>query len=224
MKKVLIALVLTFAVSTSFAQKLFEGHIKYKFQISGEGAESMEAFMPTSMELFVSKKGMVTKMNGGMMAAMMGNIIVNDNGAYILQDAEKKALEIDKEEMEKEAAEAEEPVIEKLKETEKIQGYKCQKYKTTTKDESGAEVVSFMWVCSDYKMPEFKSPTSSNVTVKGVEGMVLKTSSETMGFTVTLLAEEIDTKAPDKAMFSVPSDYTVEKFDVNSFGGGMGGQ
>lgn len=229
MKRVLIGLVLIFSVTASFGQKnkkakVFEGHIKYKYEMLGEGAESMAAFLPESMEIYTSKEGLVTKMNGGMMATMMGKILVNDKGAYILQEAEQKALEMDQEELAKDAADkVDEPVVEKLDETEKILGYKCQKYKTVTKDEStGEEMTNYVWVTDQFVMPEFKSSNTNNVSVKGIDGVALKTMTSVMGFTVTLTALEVSETKPDKTMFTVPSSYTVEKFDPNTFGGGLG--
>ncbi len=228
MKRIVIALVLVFSVSVSFAQKkkkgkVFEGSIKYKYEMLGEGVESMAAFLPESMEIFTSKDGLVTKMNGGMMSAFMSKILVNDKGAYIIQDEEQKALEMDQGEMEEEASKADKPEIEKMDEKIKILGYNCQKYKTVTKDEeSGEELVNFVWVTNEFKMPEFKSSSSSNVAIKGIEGVALKTMTTVMGFTVTLTAEEVNVEKPDKEMFTVPKEYTIEKFDPNSFGGGLG--
>lgn len=230
MKKVLVVLMMVLVASTSFAQKkkgklkVFEGHIKYKYEMIGEGAESMAAFMPESMEIFTSTEGLVTKMNGGMMAMMMGKILVNKDGAYIIQEGEQKALKMDEEDLEKEAANADEPKVEKLDETETILGYKCTKYKTVTKDEeTGEEMVNYLWVTDKFTMPEFNNANAgSNVAVKGIEGIALKTMTSVMGFTVTLVAEEVEEAKQDKSMFTIPKGYAVEKFDPNTFGGGLG--
>ena len=94
MKKISLVLVAVLAVSFAFAQKDFQGVIKYDYETLGEGAEQMAAFSPTGMELTISKKGMIVEMEGGMAAMMMGKILTTKKGGYMIKDAEKAVYKL----------------------------------------------------------------------------------------------------------------------------------
>ena len=61
----------------AFSQNSFEGKIVYSITMEGEQAEETAAVMPQSYEYIFKGKNLKMKMNGGMMAAMMGEFIVD---------------------------------------------------------------------------------------------------------------------------------------------------
>lgn len=223
MKKLFLLLMLTLSVSlTSFAQQNFQGTLTYGFKFMGEGIEGMEAFLPTSYTFQVYKTSLLMKMEGGMAAMMMGNILVNGKKgeAYMIKDAEKIAYKMPNDEEKEESDSA--PVVEMEDETIEILGYECQKYKVTTTTPEG-EVVQYVWATDKLKFPEMKGGVSGgmggSMAVKGVKGLPLKTMVNQGPMTVTLTATEIKVETLDKNMFKVPKGYDVEPFNPDMFGG-----
>lgn len=214
--KNLFTVLLTLCLFVPAIAQKSEGKIKYDFKMTGEGMEQMAAFMPQSMEIIFSKKGVVTRIKGGMMETMMGDILVNKEGSYMIKHGEKTVYDMS------DATEGQEeepkPAIEKEDEVIEILGYKCQKYKVISESEVG-EVVTYVWVTDEIEIPKQKTGMSSNLTAGNLPGIALKTMSTTMGMTTVLAATEVSTDKQDKAQFEIPKGYTKEKFDPNSLGG-----
>lgn len=216
-------LMLTLSVSlSSYAQEDFQGTLTYGFKFMGEGVEGMEAFLPTSYSFMVYKSNLLMKLEGGMAAMMMGDILVDGKKGetYMLKHAEKTAYKMQKDGEEEEAGA--DPVVEKEDETIEILGYECQKYKVTTSTPDG-EVVQYVWATDKLKFPETKGGMSGgmggSMAVKGVRGLPLKTMVNQGPMTVTLTATEIKVEKLDKNMFKIPKGYDVEPFNPEMMGG-----
>ncbi len=158
------------------------------------------------------------------MGTMFGVIIVDPETkiSYILQEEEKKALKIKSEDNTEDSKESKN-VVENMKITETIVGYKCAKYKMTTNLE-GKEIVTFYWVSKDFnvKMSDVKNtPGVSQFAIEGLEGFPLKvqTSINEQGTSFDFILEvvKIEKKKLKDSMFKVPSDFTIEDFDFSSF-------
>jgi hypothetical protein len=201
------------------AQSGFEGVITYQIKVTGENADQMAAFMPTSYEYKVSGSNLKFKMVGGMTAAIMGDIVINGktNEVYMVKANEKTAYLFP--ENDAEDADTPKPKIEKQNETSEIVGYTCQKYKVTTRGEDGADMVQYMWITDQIKISKpADRKNSGGIFVEGMDGFPLKIQSETMGMNMVMTVSEVNKKAIPASEFQIPSDYEVKDFDPNMFG------
>ena len=222
MKKLLFTLFALGALfSTSVAQS-FEGKIVYGIELKGEGADQFAAFMPSSYEYTVKESNLKFKMNGGMTSAMMGEFIVlgDREESYMVKHSEKTAYKMEPDEDEKESDIK--PTVTKEKETAKIQGYTCQKYKVVMNSD-GNEVVQYMWVTNEIKFKKPKNAQNAGqLFVDGIDGFPLKVTSEmnTMGMAMTMImtATSVDTRKVSDSVFEIPNDYEIKKFDPAMFG------
>lgn len=221
--------VLLLACSAAFAQNSFQGTLKYDFNFVGEGIEAYQAMLPTGMEIAVLKKDVLLEVKGGMAAMAMGRTLskTKTGVTYMIKDTEETIYVMDpsKNKEEKDPNEASEPQITKEDETLTIAGYDCQKYKVVANTPQG-ENTSYVWVTDKFSLP--KSETSSKggmsgmLNIEGVSGTPLKVMTTQMGMTVTVTANEINTKAPDKKRFKLPKGYAKEDFDMEKMmQGGM---
>lgn len=187
--------------TTLFAQKPLEGYINYSFKVLGDGAETIESMMPSSMELYSSKKSIMVKINGGLMGNMMGDMITTAKGSYMVKHDEKTVYNMGKGEKKADS-------VNVVKEDEKITiaGLECQKYKVTKTDAKG-EQTSYVWINSDYKFPVTGGKGAENMGVPGVPGIALKIMTSQGGFTVVISALEFKTGKQDKKYFTIPKGY-----------------
>lgn len=196
--------------SVLIAQKPFAGTVNFKWNIAGEGAEMMEAMMPTNLVVVFGKAGSRVTFEGGMMSAMFGEFVYNaksDKSYMIKADEEVAYLMSDEEENAQ-------PVSSYDKEDEiiTIQGYACQKYKMTSMS-NGVESVSYVWLTNDIK--PYHSDKGSKIGFNGVSadmGFPMKIVTSADGITVTMTAEKIDPTVPNKALFAVPKGYDVKPY------------
>lgn len=203
------------------AQKAFEGNIKYSIELSGEGADETAAFMPEYYVFVVKGQKLKFKMEGGMMADMMGEIIVDGEHikSWMVKHSEKVAyilpIEGDKEEPVA-------PEIYKEDEVINIVGLKCQKYKVISDAGDGAKTTQYLWVTDKYQFDEYGKNGKLNtggIFQKDIKGIPLKIMSETNGITMIMTATEFDkTKVPDSE-FEVPENYEISEFDASQSGG-----
>lgn len=212
-----------------FAQD-FNGRIKYSFTAEGEGVEQAAAFMPTSMSMTFLKQDMIMEMEGGMMAMMMGKILVQGKKGkgYMIKDSEETIYTMPTPDGDEEAEEMPEPKIENMGEKKMIAGYECTKYSITAESPMG-EMTSYAWVTDKINpaKPKKEGGGSSmgmmGVSTKGLPGMPLRMENPAGPMTIILEAIEVDTKTPDKKMFKLPKGYDKEEFNPAMFGGGGGG-
>lgn len=226
--KTLLTLIFTIAtVFSTFAQ--FEGKIVFESKLQGEGAEQLAAFAPKSYVYQVKGNDLLFKMNGGMAAMMLGEILVhgNDQTSYMLKHADKKAIKITGDEVAEDKT-GEKPNVIKEDEVIRIAGYACQKYRVETGEGEG-KATQYLWVTKDIKIkpPKKGAPkTMKNVFIEGLDGFPLKIKVDTdaMGarLTMTMTAIEVDKSKLDKSLFKIPSDYVVEDLDPAMFQQMMG--
>lgn len=217
MKRILslIAITLSFGM---FAQTGFTGTIDYAITVTGENADQMAAFMPTSYKFTFGTDKVRFEMVGGMMAEMMGYFIAKDDELYMVKDAEQIAYNFSNDD----ESDEDNGDILKTNETKVILGHTCTKYTvTTTKEGESASVI--MWVASDLRPPVTKmnAGASSGIMNSKIDGLALMVETVTMGMSMTMKASNINNTAPAETVFEIPSNYSIEEFDPAMFGGGM---
>lgn len=210
MKKTALLFLCFIATTNLFAQKAFEGYIKYSFKMTGEGMEMMESMMPNSMELYSGKKAMMIKMNGGMMESMLGEIVSTSKESFMVKHSEKAAYIFKADEVKDDN-----PKVVKEDEVITINGLSCQKYKVT-KNTAQGEQTAYIWLNSDYKLPAMGSKGAENMSVPGVPGIAMKTMTSTGGMTVVLTATEFKKGKQDKKYFAIPKGYAKKDYDPNA--------
>lgn len=216
MKQLLLLFICFIAATTLFAQKVFEGHINYSFKIMGEGMDAYGAMMPTSMDLYASKKGTMIKINGGMMEAMMGEVLSTPKESYMIKHSEETAYIYKSDAAEKDDS----PVVVKEDEVLTINGMSCQKYKVTTTTAQGDQT-SYVWLNSDYTLPVMKGKGNDGMMatgVPGVPGIALKTMTSTGPMTLVLTATEFKTGKQDKKYFTIPKGYAKKDYEPGAMG------
>ncbi len=215
--------------STAFAQSPFQGTIKYDFNMDGEGIEAYKAMLPTGMEITVLKTDVITEIKGGMAAMAMGRTITKTKTgiSYMIKDSEETIYVMDPAKMKKEGdddAAAADPTVTKEDEVLTIAGYECQKYTVVSQTPQG-ENTSYLWTTDKFAIPKSEKSAGGGMSgmldAKGVPGTPLKIMTSQMGMTVTITANEVNTKAPSKSMFKFPKGYAKEDFDMSKMGMGM---
>ncbi|MCW5520718.1 DUF4412 domain-containing protein [Aureitalea sp. L0-47] len=220
---VLLLVALMMFSTTSRAQKSFEGRVVYTIELAGEGADQMAAFMPNNYEYVFKGKKLKFKMNGGMTAAMMGDIIVDGEmeKAWMVKHEEQTAYTFPDNDEEEETPT---PTITKEDEIIAISGYECQKYKVVTQAENGEESTQYLWVTDKFKIERTGGSKDLNAGaffLEEINGMPLKIMIENMGMTMIMTATTIDTKKVSDSEFDIPEDYEEKEFDPSAFGGGQ---
>ena len=230
MKKLLSFLfAAVFSVGMLQAQD-FNGKIVYSFDVAGEGAEQVKPFMPESMTMTFLKTDMIMEMKGGMVAMMMGKILVHGKKgkAYMIKDAEETIYVMSNDGGDEEEDESPKPEVKDTGEKETIAGYECSKYSITQETPEGP-VTSYAWATDKIKPAKGKSEGGvsgmgmSAMSVEGLPGMPLKMETAQGPMTIIFAAKEVDTSTPDKALFKLPKGYDKEDFDPSMFGGAGGG-
>lgn len=212
-------LVLLFSISIAGAQETFQGTVTYKYEIEGENAEMMASFMPEAMIVKYGETGMLTEMQGGMMAAMMGKIVVNSKSGetFVLKENEKSVYLMKEEDLEGTEA-VDSTNVQKLDESKEILGYECRKYKVVSKQE-GKETTQYMWVTDELKIPEMDMPgmqqlgnsVMGNGKIPGFP-MQVEVTIPNMSTKLLLTVSELDFTKVDAKEFDRPEDYTVKDF------------
>lgn len=224
----LLILISLFSLHLS-AQKTFYGTLEYAYQIEGPEAEMMAMFMPQKMIMKYGKNGMSTHMEGGMMAGMMGRIVVNAKTGerFAVKDSEKTVYLMEEEDVEKsqDAMKNQQNKPELLDGTETILGYTCKKYRLVNKSPEG-DMEQFIWATEELKAPEIDMPQTDQMNSLdfGIEGLPLKVEIALPGTTskMIMLATKLDDTAPDSSEFDRPKDYEVKPFsELAPMGGGF---
>jgi Domain of unknown function (DUF4412) len=219
MRKLTALILACVATLAAWAQTPFQGTLNYSWKFMGEGVEQFEAMMPTGSVLKVRGKDSRFEMEGGMLSAMMGDILaIGKKGeAYMLKDDESTAYKMKKDD--KEEGEEIAPVITKEDEVIQIAGYDCQKYSVTTSAD-GMEITQYVWVNEKFTMPEAGGGGMLGATsVKGVKGLPMKIMVNQGPMTMVMTVTSVDLTLPEKALFKVPKGYKIEDFDPAMFGG-----
>lgn len=205
------------ALSQSGKPSTFEGTIKYSFELNGDMATMMKAFLPESMTFRFKGQNMAMSIDGGIMASM-GNILFlgEKNEAFIIDKSAKKILKMNPKSKELKPAP---PIVVKEAEVITVAGFPCQKYRISTRDKAGNAKISYLWATDKLQLPKLNNPTGAadqfrNFTIKGVNGIPLKMSSNDpkMG-NIILTAISINPEKVAESFFILPDDYTLEEFD-----------
>lgn len=222
MKKLFLSLTAILLSAFALQAQDFEGTLKYSIAMSGPGIDATQkAMLPTGYT--ITMKGVNSKFvtEGGMMASMLGDIISrgDEKATYMVNHTTKVANKL-KDEDKKEEDKKPNFKVTKENSTAKILGYDCQKYKVTSKDESGEEQVIYLWAAKDLKLGtshKSKSPVSGvgQFVFDGVEGFPLKMeiSNKMQGTEIktVITATKIDLSKVNDADVSVPKDYKIEE-------------
>jgi hypothetical protein len=220
MKSTLL-LFLILAFSLSLNAQNFTGTITYDIKVTGPMAEQVKGMIQEKQIVKIKGNNMRQTVKGGMMAQMMGDIIIlgDKKEVYILQASEKKALKISTEENKDEGPK---PKIKKLDEVIDIAGYKCQKYSIEIENEQlGSTITEYVWATKDIQASSAKTGLNkgSSITMEGIDGVVLKMVTDMTGmFTLTMVATQIQKGDIPDSEFTIPKDYTIEKFNPASLG------
>ncbi len=221
MKKFVIILLIGTIVSLSVsAQKEFEGTIKFSWKIVGEGSDMIDAMMPSASYYLVRNKDVLFKMEGGMMTAMIGDILYLNKSklSYMIRKGEKIAYKIEQEVTTDKNVK---PTVIKVDEILKILGYDCQKYKVITKS-GGVETVQYIWTTNAFKFPGMvknKATRNSNLKIEGVDGLPLKLITSAGPMNIIMTATLMNKSVPDKSNFVLPKDYEIKIFDASKIMG-----
>lgn len=226
MKK--IFLMLTIALSSILlanAQEKFNGTVHYNLDYMGSGIEAFKGMLPSGYTFKFLNGDMLMRMEGGMAAAMMGDIVhLGQKGeTYMLKPSDKKALRMASDE--NNATSNSDTKVEDTGETETIAGHKCKKYKVTI-NKDGESIINYIWATKDLDVVKPKKASGmgsgGSLFVDQIDGYPLKVQVTSnmagMSFTMTMTADKLDNTAPSKDLFIIPSDYKVEDFDPKSFG------
>ena len=221
--RILLVLLLSFGiVLPSQAQEVFKGTLEYSYKLDagGKDAGMMAAFMPEKMITRYGDNQMATEMVGGMVANMMGRIIVNNGKSYVVKDAEKTIFEMSEEDMEegKEQFENQAPARKAEGETMEILGYTCHKNVLTIANEEGSKTEQVVWATDAFKAPQLSVPNQGSASATGIfgmggiEGLPMRIEIATPGMEGGLIMEVIslDNTPVEASHFAKPDGYTVK--------------
>lgn len=212
MKRIFLTLFMAGLGLAAFSQNITG--ITYKTTFTGDGVGAYASMMPNATKLSFYNGHILTQVQGGMTAAIVGDILTipDQKVTYYIIHSEKKAYKTKAEESQGDAKA--DYTVTKTKETATILGYKCTKYKITTKGADGKETVLHLWTTTEITNAKPTGKHSGNGLFKeGVEGFTLKmeVNSEVNGQKYTMIntATEINKDTPKASDFEIPSDYTI---------------
>jgi hypothetical protein len=219
MRKVLFTLSLLLTIHWGLqAQKTMQGTVVYNYSVSGEGSEMMASMLPEKMTVTYGNNAIMTTMEGGMMASMMGRMIVNDGEGYIIQDDKEIIYNMSEEDI----ANAETPTasdLEKIEgESREIMGYTCEAYRMKM-TQNGQEMSQVIWATKALKAPKIKGAAAANMnqTFAGLGGldafpMEVEIELAAMPIKMVLSVSELKMEKPDPSVFAKPKGYEQKPF------------
>lgn len=223
MKKLLLSSLLLLVVLAVQAQskKNFEGSILFSFEVSG-GGEEMEmakAFMPTGYLFRIKGENVRMTMQGGMMAAMMGDILViaAKEQTYMINDAGKSAMLMPKEEN-KTPENADKFDVQEGTDPRTVSGMACKHYVVKTKE---GQLIGEYWVTDELQVKVPKSKSAGNMLTQGnaygIKGFPMRVAMSQQGMQIVMEAKELKSEKLSASLFEVPKDYTVSDFNPAMF-------
>lgn len=200
------------------AQKTVQGTVVYSYVVSGEGSEMMASMLPDKMTITYGKNAIMTTMEGGMMASMLGRMIVNNGEGYIIQDDKETVYNMSEEDI----ANAEIPTASGLKkiegESREIMGYTCEAYQVNM-TQDGQEMSQVIWATKALKTPKIEGAAAANMnqTFAGLSGldafpMEVELQMAAMPIKMILSVSELKLEKPDPGIFARPKDYKQKPF------------
>lgn len=226
MKKLFLSVVGAALLSVSAFAQGFEGQVTYNVEVKGENAALFGAMMPKSMDLFFLGKDVMLRMNGGMTASVVGDIVTKgaEGVTYMVVHAKKTVYRIDPEK--NKADKTTMPTVTK-EGTETVKGYACTKYLVKFSGNEDQEVYQYMWCTTDIKIakPKMQQGSASSMFLAEVEGFPVKidqyiTMKAMGGMTINqeMTLDKISETKPDAGLFEIPKKYKQEEFDKSKFG------
>lgn len=212
MKRIFLTLFIASLSLAAFSQNITG--VTYKTTFSGDGIGAYASMMPTATKLSFHDGKILTQIQGGMTAAIVGDILTipDQKVTYYIIHSEKKAYKTKMDESQEDAKV--DYTVTKTKETATILGYKCTKYKITTKGADGKESVMYLWTTTEIANAKPSGKHAGNGLFKdGVEGFTLKMemngdmNGQKYGMVNT--ATEVSKEALKASDFEVPSGYTI---------------
>ena len=217
---IFFALLLACSATAISAQKTFYGTVEYAYEMQGEGAEMMAAFLPEKMVIKYGDKSMMTTMEGGMMGEMMGRIIVNGQTgeSFVVKESEQAVYLMKEADIENAAEDMDASKPVKGEGTMEILGYSCQKYKLPIMQD-GQETMQYIWITEALKAPQIDAPgmnqlNNGPLSSTNLPGFPLRVevAIPQTGMMLTMMATKLDDTKVDATEFERPKDYEVKDF------------
>lgn len=205
------------ASSQLFAQTN-EGEIKFSISYEGKDVEQLKAMLPSAYHMWFKNGNTKMVTEGGMQAAMIGDIISKSNEGFIyFVNSNTKTVNKVKQEEQKQSDVK--PEVVKEKGTAVILGHTCQKYKVTIKGKDGSsDLVNYVWAAEDIDIKGTSTKSkfgAGQFMFEGIKGFPLKIelnmNQAGMTMKMVLTAVSLNLKGIDDAVFNIPSDYKVEE-------------
>ncbi len=197
------------------AQNAFEGLIHYSITYSQDipGAEGM---LPNASENIVSKQRALTRMIGGMQAAMIGDILYDKatDSIFIINHGSEKINTVSASEMEDDNDTPKNKVT-KAKEKATIMGYKCRLYEVEITE--GDQVMKAKyWITEDFKPATQGKSGATNASGLDLPGFPMKVETELPvpgmdGLFMIMTVTKIQPLAElEENVLSIPASYKRE--------------
>jgi hypothetical protein len=202
----------------------FEGEFTYSFEIKGEQAEILKAFMPSSLKIKIKGTKSHSYLDGG----MSSEILTIDGQPYMLDNEAKTAQKMPK--MDDKAQSEVTNAMKAVKTNEKkdIAGYPTEKY-IVTSEQSGKKVTMVMWMTTKIEMPAEISHSMFKELkgIKDLKGVPLKVEiitpvSETDNMTIEMTVTSIKKVAVSPKDLELPKDFKITAYNDQGIGGLMG--
>ena len=226
MKKViqliLIATTFVFAFNNvSFAgKKPFKGIITYKITFpNSEFDQATLAMMPKVMTVTIKGNMSKTSLNMGM--GTQSTIFNGDNKTattLINMMGQKYAIQITREDIDKEIADQPKPIVKYLDETKEIAGYKCKKAEIIFKNDDDNEVTFTVYYTDELGG---KALNSGQALYSEIDGVLLEYEIDAKGMAMKFEATSVEKKNVSDKEFDIPEDYKITtKDELESMFGG----
>ena len=186
---------------------------------SGTSATSGNSMAPSGFTIKIKNGNTLTKIEGGSMAAMMGDILYlkATDKTYYIKNA-SKTYSVKPAAASTSSAQGTTKAV-ATAETMKILNYTCTKYIVTTTN--GKEVKTmYVWATKEIKDIDPKSfhgishsgGNMNSSTFTGIEGVVLRVESTEHGMKMVMQVTNISKQALPSSDFIIPAGYTETTF------------
>ena len=213
---------------SSFAQKNFQGTITYDVKITGENANMYAGMMPNKYVFKIRNSEMRMRMEGGMMAGMFGDVLVDQSGSVFLINENKQSAQkvVNQANQKKEELNDTAIKVTKLGEVVTIAGKKCQKYKVEINNSEKTKEVEWIWSCADMQITSSDKDAMMvpKLARKGIDGFPLKIMTTKEGMTMTMTATSVVDEKLNDDIFKVPSGFKISEFDPSKMLEGFGSE
>ncbi|MCB0662678.1 MAG: DUF4412 domain-containing protein [Saprospiraceae bacterium] len=199
------------------AQKEFTGTMTYSYTFEGEDVEMFISMMPEKMIVQYGDRGIITHMEGGLVASMMGIIVVDTENqiSFIKKESEKSIYLVNDEDAEEMGEGMESSEVKTFDETKEIMGYTCYKYETETTDANGQTLKQTIWATKDLKLKKYDfsgkakelMANAYNEKLKDALPMEVEVFMPAMEMTLKLTVTNIEKSKIPSERFDIPKGY-----------------